>query len=30
MIKKGNEPVLFFYVSCELQVWGIDNFSDHY
>jgi hypothetical protein len=23
MIKKGNKPVLFFYVSCKLQIWEI-------
>jgi hypothetical protein len=23
MIKKGNKPILFFYVSCKLQIWEI-------
>jgi hypothetical protein len=30
MIKKGNKPILYFDVSCELQIWEIDSFSDRY
>jgi hypothetical protein len=30
MIKKGNKPILFVDVSCKLQIWETDSFSDHY
>jgi hypothetical protein len=30
MIKKGDMPILFFDVSCKLQIWEIESVSDYY
>jgi hypothetical protein len=30
MIKRSNKPVLFYDVSCKLQIWEMDSFSDNY
>jgi hypothetical protein len=30
MIKKFNKPVLFSDVSCKLQIWEMDSFSEYY
>jgi hypothetical protein len=30
MIKKGNMPILFFDVSCKLQILEVGSFDDRY